>query len=175
MKILDLFIRSPEKTAAHRLYEQIVLHARSPGFYLKLGVPDTVDGRFDMIVLHTFLVLHRLKSDPQQTAKLSQRLFDLLFADMDQNLREMGVGDLSVGKKIKKMTAAFQGRLVAYEKALESKSELKQALDRNLYRHQETNDEHLDFMADYVLRQAKALSRQTTAALMHGHVEFATQ
>lgn len=172
LKILDFFRNSAEKAAALKLYQHIVSHSRTPGFYLDYGVPDTVDGRFDMIALHTILVLHRLKQHPGQTSKLSQELFDILFADMDQNLREMGVGDLSVGKKIKKMTAAFQGRLISYEKSLNSIQELEAALSRNLYRHVEPKPEQLNQMAQSIIEQVEALNEQRIDAMIDGEITF---
>jgi cytochrome b pre-mRNA-processing protein 3 len=176
LKFFDFFNNSPEKKASFRLYKTIVTQSRTPGFYLDCGVPDTVDGRFDMIALHTFLVLHRLKKNHTETSSLNQALFDLLFADMDQNLREMGVGDLSVGKKIKKMTAAFQGRLVAYENALqsagESVGELEGALKRNLFRHVDPDPNHVKKIAQYVLSQVSGLEHIPTESLSRGDVAF---
>ena len=89
--------------------------ARHPVAYAEWGVPDTLDGRFDMITLHTFLVLDRLKGEDRA---FRQELVDEFFRDMDRSLREMGVGDLSVGKKVRKMAEVFYGRLAAYDKAL---------------------------------------------------------
>ena len=77
--------------------------ARQPGFYRDCGVPDSVDGRFELIALHTFLVLHRLKADATDTEALGQALFDVMFQDMDQSLRELGAGDLGVGPRVKRM------------------------------------------------------------------------
>ncbi len=172
LKLFDFFRKSAEQKAALQLYRSIVAQARSPGFYLDHGVPDTVDGRFDMITLHAFLVLYRLKKEHSQTTRLTQSLFDLLFADMDQNLREMGVGDLGVGRKIKSMTAAFQGRIVAYESALDNTENLKKALERNLFRHVKPNHIHLDTMAQYVQNHVGALDAQSTEKLVQGDVTF---
>ena len=172
MRFYDFFNKSPEKKASFRLYKSIVTQSRTPRFYLDFGVPDTVDGRFDMITLHTFLVLHRLKKNHAETSLLNQALFDLLFADMDQNLREMGVGDLSVGKKIKKMTSAFQGRLVAYENALKSTDDLEGALKRNLYRHVDPKPQHVKIMAQYVISQVDVLDKTSTETLSRGDVVF---
>ncbi|WP_374466727.1 ubiquinol-cytochrome C chaperone family protein, partial [Ferrovibrio sp.] len=91
------------------LYRAIVAQSRQAGFYREHGVPDSLDGRFDMIVLHSFLVMRRLRRIGAAAEPLSQQLFDLMFADMDSNLREIGVGDLSVGKKVKAMAQAFYG------------------------------------------------------------------
>jgi cytochrome b pre-mRNA-processing protein 3 len=114
------------------IYGMIVTQAREPSFYRDLGVPDTVDGRFDLLVLHLWMVLRRFKSI-EGDAKLSQALFDHFCDDMDANLREMGVGDLSVPKRMQAFGEAFYGRATAYDLALVSGSEaLAQALCKNI-------------------------------------------
>jgi cytochrome b pre-mRNA-processing protein 3 len=97
-----------------------VAAARQEVFYARWAVPDTVDGRFDMIALHLFLVLERLKGEGQAVEDFRQVLTDTFFQDMDRSLREMGVGDISVGKKVRKMAEAFYGRVQAYAAALSS-------------------------------------------------------
>src|SRR6185369_17559638 len=106
-----------------------------PIFYAAYGVPDTIDGRYDMIVLHAILVLDRLKSAGGEGNEFAQRLTDYLFSDMDRSLREMGVGDLSVGKKVRRMAEVFYGRAQAYRPALERLDEaaLAEALYRNVF------------------------------------------
>src|SRR5262249_7437053 len=90
MRIKGLFKRDPAEAAARALYARVVEQARLADFYRDAGVPDTLDGRFDMIVLHAFLVLHRLKQEGQAQGPVGQALFDLMFADMDASLRELG-------------------------------------------------------------------------------------
>jgi len=115
------------------IYSAIVTAARQPHFYAEWGVPDTIDGRFDMIVLHLFLVLDRLRTG-RDYEDVSQDLTDYFYKDMDRSLREMGVGDLSVGKKVRKMAEACYGRLMAYGKAMALEdNELELALVRNVY------------------------------------------
>ena len=97
------------------VYQAIVKQARQPVLYGENGAPDSFDGRFDVLVLHMYLVLRRLKQDDLAHRDVGQILFDLFFDDMDQGLRERGVGDLSVGKKIRKMAESFYGRVAAYE------------------------------------------------------------
>lgn len=119
--------------SAENLYGAIVTAARQPVFYDKWGVPDTVDGRFDMIVLHLFLVLDRLRGENAHAA-VAQAVTDTFFDDMDRSLREMGVGDLSVGKKVRKMAEAYYGRVAAYGKAIDSADgSLERALTRNVF------------------------------------------
>ncbi len=108
----------------------IVTQAREPLFYRDLGVPDTVNGRFDLLVLHLWMVLRRLRPAPDGVG-LSQALFDRFCDDMDANLREMGVGDLTVPKRMQAFGEAFYGRVAAYDVALAAGEEpLAQALAR---------------------------------------------
>jgi cytochrome b pre-mRNA-processing protein 3 len=168
-----LFRRKDHDAVARRLYEAIVAQGRRPEFYRDWGVPDTLDGRFDMIALHSFLVLHRLKRDHQATAELAQNLFDTLFLDMDRALRELGAGDLGVGKRVKAMARGFYGRVAAYEDGLAAGEEaLAKALGRNLFATVAPSAEQLSVMAAYVARQVDALDRQDTAHLLAGRVTF---
>lgn len=162
--------------AAHALYAAAVSQARKPTFYSDLGVPDSLDGRFDLITVHAFLIINRLKqiSEENPTAEeLSQVMFDVMFADMDRSLREMGVGDLGVGKRVKAMARAFFGRVAAYEAGLaEGGDALEQALARNLYRGEPPAPEKLAAMADYVQAQYQALHAIPAAEIMEGRVTF---
>jgi cytochrome b pre-mRNA-processing protein 3 len=117
--ILSLFRpRRPDHTDA--LYGEIVARARQPGFYLDHAIPDTVEGRFEMIVLHLSLIFHRLKSEDAAVTRSAQKVLDAFFRDMDRSLREMGIGDLSVPKKMKKLGDAYHGRSLAYDRALDA-------------------------------------------------------
>ena len=114
------------------IYGMIVTQAREPSFYRDLAVPDTVNGRFDLLVLHLWLVLRRLRATAEAAA-LSQALFDRFCNDMDDNLREMGVGDLTVPKRMQAFGEAFYGRTAAYDMALQAGEEpLAQALCKNI-------------------------------------------
>ena len=136
MNIFTIF--KSRKTAQNisRLYAKIIAQARLPQFYEALGISDTFNGRFDLIALHAFIVMRRLKTDGLIGQKISQELFDFMFADIDTNLREMGVGDLSVSRKIKQLVSAYYGRIKAYENVLENNSELALVLKRNLFADQ---------------------------------------
>lgn len=174
-KIFSLFGPKDAPKAAIFAYQAIVSQSRAPEFYSRHGVPDSLDGRFDMIVLHTFLVMRRLGRIDQAGAKgLSQELFDLLFADMDNSLREIGVGDLGVGRKVKAMAQAFFGRIEAYESGINSKSEsdLIEALRRNLYGTVESQAEWLVAMAAYARAADAYLATQSDSDLMAGKVAF---
>ena len=174
MALKNLFRSSPVKMTAYRLYGRIVEQSRLPGFYAQAGVPDTVDGRFDMIALHLFLVLRRLKDD-SAAAALAQELSDAMFADMDRNLREIGVSDVGLGRKVQKMAEGVFGRIAAYDKALADADDdaLNDALRRNLYGTvAKPAPAHAAAMAAYVRAEADRLAGQKIEILLAGDVHF---
>ena len=116
--MFHFFRRNPSNRSIAALYGMIVAQARTAAFYRSYGVPDTVNGRFEMVVLHAVLVLRRLESEPAPVRGLGQALFDRFCADMDGNLREMGVGDLAVPDRMRRIGEAFYGRQAAYAAAL---------------------------------------------------------
>ena len=133
---LPLLRRNRHAATIDALYGTIVAQARSPSFYRDYGVPDTVNGRFEMVVLHLALLLRRLEGEPSEDGRLvSQGLFDRFCADMDGNLREMGVGDLKVPKEMKRMGEAFFGRVGVYRTALAERGDEKlvAAVARNVF------------------------------------------
>ena len=128
--MLNLFTRGKKcRHAAERLYAALVTRAREPVFFERLGVPDTLDGRFDLVALHAWLVLAHIRDD----ARLAQALVNRIFVGFDEALREMGAGDIGMGRRMKKMADAFYGRLTAYSEAGDEAS-MTAALLRNLYR-----------------------------------------
>lgn len=171
----QLFRTRPEKTAGRRLYAAAVVQARQPAFYADCGVPDTPTGRFDLIVLHGFLLMQRLKAAPDGRL-LAQAFCDAVVEDIDRNLREMGTSDLSVGKKVKKLMQGFYGRLAAYEKALQGDDPmLISALKRNLYaaaEAAEADEAQLAAVAAYVRREAARLQDRTVEQLGAGDPGF---
>ncbi|HXZ02015.1 MAG TPA: ubiquinol-cytochrome C chaperone family protein [Stellaceae bacterium] len=171
--LASLFRPNPRRAAVHAAYGRIVERARQPVFYTDWGVPDTLDGRFELLALHAFLVLNRLKRDRGATAGFAQALFDAMFADLDRALREMGVGDLSVGRRVKEMATGFYGRIAAYEQGLADAPALEAALRRNLYGTTAPSAAQLGEAAAYVRRQAAALEAQPAAALLTGEIGFA--
>jgi cytochrome b pre-mRNA-processing protein 3 len=162
----------PQKTE-RAVYEAIVAAARHPSLYAKLGVPDTLDGRFEMISLHAILVLRALAGKPgEEVERFRQALVDELFRDMDRSLREMGTGDLSVGKKVRKMAEVFYGRLRAYSAALDAGGgELEAALTRNLWPGQ-TAPHGAAGLAAYVKNTDRHVSAQEAKEIIAGRVDF---
>ena len=168
-----LFGQKPRWEAPARdLYDAVVLQARQESFYLQGKVPDTIDGRFDLVVLHAFLLFRRLKTAGAEAAALSQKTFDMMFADFDESLREMGVTDLGISPKIKKMAKAFFGRVHAYDGSIEDEQALSAALGRNLYRGNDPGSDVLAAMVAYTQCQAAFLTDQADAELMKGRVRF---
>jgi cytochrome b pre-mRNA-processing protein 3 len=117
MKLSRLFSPRPAVLAGRRLYASAAAQARSPAFYAAMGAPDTVEGRFELYSLHVALLLRRLKGQGPQAAETAQGLFDAYVQALDDALREMGVGDLSVGKKMRRLGEAFYGRVKNYDEA----------------------------------------------------------
>ena len=169
---MRLFRQTRGRDTPHALYDSIVAQARKPGFYANLGVPDTVDGRFDMIALHAFLVLRRIKDRHRESA---QALLEVIFDDMDSSLREMGAGDLGVSRRVKTMAKALYGRINAYEEALEmGETHLGDALRRNLYGTIDPDPESVSAMTAYVYAQVASLDSQAPEDIAAGKVSFAS-
>ena len=165
MRIFGFLRRNPHERAGHVLYVAAVAAARDPFLYATVGAPDTLDGRFDLVGLHVFLVIRRLSAQPRPGPQLAQAVFDAMFRDMDVNLREMGVGDLSVGKKVKVMWEAFHGRAAAYAAALDAgdRALLQAALARNVWRGAPAGDGPA-LLAAIAVAQEACLAGQDVAA-----------
>jgi cytochrome b pre-mRNA-processing protein 3 len=162
--------RAPSRGTIEAIYGMIVTQAREPSFYRDLGVPDTVNGRFDLLVLHLWLVLRRFKLADGGTG-LSQALFDHFCDDMDANLREMGVGDLTVPKRMQAFGEAFYGRVAAYDLALsEGPEPLAQALCKNILNGQDI--EKARRLAIYVERGIAGLAGLDEAELLGAAWKF---
>ena len=169
---------APVREAAGTLYRKAVEKARDPTFYRALQVPDTVDGRFDMIVIHTGLTIRRLRDSAEGDAAphVAQEMFDQMFTDFDRSLRELGVGDMGVGPRIKKMGQAWYARASAYDRGLDAaragdRTALEAALRENLYRaHPDASA--VPGMADYLMRAEAHLKAQPIANLAKGEIDW---
>ena len=157
----------PKPNPARPLYEAIVAAARQPWAYRDAKVPDTVDGRFDFLVLHLCLVLERLG---QEAPEFKQALIDHFCTDMDDNLRELGAGDLSVAKKVRRMAEALAGRFAAYDAARDNAA-MEQAIQRNVYGGKAGPG--VGQLATYAIVERGLLQAQTSASLQIGKVRFA--
>ncbi|MEQ9640878.1 MAG: ubiquinol-cytochrome C chaperone family protein [Alphaproteobacteria bacterium] len=160
-----LFGRKRElRDAADRLYVALVEQARAPWFYADLEAPDTVDGRFDLIALHVWAAHRALVAGAAPAPELAQRLVDTMFTDMDRGLRELGVGDHGVARRLKQMVGAFRGRVAAYEAASDREA-MAAALSRNVYRS-ESPVPQADEFAGYALELARRLEAAPIADLI---------
>jgi cytochrome b pre-mRNA-processing protein 3 len=156
-----------------RLYGAIVARARNPFFYAQMKAPDTVEGRFDLIVLHLFLANDRLAALGDDGKQLAQELLDFFFEDMDASLREIGIGDLSVPKKMRSLAEAYLGRSAAYQAAIAAGDEgaLAAALSKNIYGEDSTTPE-AKLLADYAREAANAMKQAPLEAFLAGEPTF---
>jgi cytochrome b pre-mRNA-processing protein 3 len=169
--IFPLFRRNRQPDTISSLYGMIVAQARSPVFYREYGVPDTIGGRFDLLLLHLSLVVECLMREEEGRA-CGQALFDRFCLDMDDNLREMGIGDLAVPKHMKRVGEAFYGRSQAYQAALAADGEdaLVEALVRNVYGGAAADAAAPARLATYIRRVSQALRRHAPADLVCGRI-----
>lgn len=172
-----LFRRRRDPRAATEFFVKIVGQARDPVFYRDLGVPDTLDGRFDMVVLHVFLVMHRLKGQGAAAADWSRQLYETMIDNFEKSLMEQGVGDSGISRRVKTMARGMAGRIQAYDQALAPGADrelLEVALDNNVYGTvPDTDRAHLAALTAYVRRQVAALAEQPLESFIAGNVDFA--
>lgn len=168
---LDRFFRPrPAKAAGGELYLNAAAQARRPALYLAMRTPDTREGRFELYTLHVILLVERLKGHGEQAAETSQGVFDAYVRGLDDAFRELGVGDLSVGKKVKKLGQAFYGRLRAYEAAfaaLPCRKELEAVIGRTI-----GEEADAPALADYLLTARDHLAAQPLDQLLAGSVTW---
>lgn len=159
---------------ASRLYGAIVAQAREPALYASVGVPDTIDGRFDMVILHAVLLIARLDREGERGKAVAQAVFDTFSRDMDRTLREMGVGDLTVPRRVRAMAEGFYGRLAAYAPGLgnRDRAALAAAIDRNVF-PDPSNPPAADALAGYALASAETLAAVPLDEILGGRVAFA--
>ena len=170
--IFNLFRKKTASGPVYAVYNAIVAQSRQPVFYAQWQVPDTVTGRFDMISLHMALLFRRLRAEAGPQREFSQAVFDLFFKDMDRSLREMGVGDLGVPKKIQKMGNIFFGLLAALNEAMDRNdaAALEEVLARNIYDGEA--GPHAASLAQYLLSQDRVLTSQSASQITGGAISF---
>jgi len=163
---------SGTSSSTRALYRSIVEQSRRLEFFVEFGVPDTPTGRFEVLVLHLFLVMHRMREE-EEHAELARSLSEEAVLDFDRNMREMGIGDLSVGRKVKSLTEGMYGRFGAYTDGLEGgDAELSEALRRNLFSEATPSEEVVAAIVMYVNRETLALSSQSSSIWQDGHINF---
>jgi cytochrome b pre-mRNA-processing protein 3 len=167
--------RRAERQAAQRLYRALVNQARSQRFFRELGVPDTPEGRFEIVGLHAALLLRRLRSEGAAGRALGQALFDLMFDDMDASLRELGVGDLSVGRQMKRLAGQFYARLSALDQVIGAGAGgLEPILSANVWHGgPPPSAAQVAALTDDLIACERRLAGQSGSALLRGEVTFA--
>jgi cytochrome b pre-mRNA-processing protein 3 len=168
--ILRLFGKDPRREAIAALYGRVAAASRAPGLYLQFGVPDTVEGRFESLSLHVMLVLRALRVLPPPADEVARDLADALFRDLDAALREMGVGDTSVPKRMKTLAEAFYGRARAYDAPLDAgdAKDLSESLGRNVLGREGPADP----LARYALEADRRLRMQDLDGLLRDGPQF---
>ena len=167
------FKKQYETEGIGKIYNIVVSQSRRPELFAEFSVADTLDGRFDLLSLHMCLILKRLKLEDNSHKQFSQSLFDFMFQDMDRSLREIGVGDLSVGKRVKEMGRAFLGRLEVYEAVIKVNDiSLEEALIRNVYRSDPLLSQNASKLAHYVRRVDAKLADIPIELLIRGEFTF---
>jgi cytochrome b pre-mRNA-processing protein 3 len=155
------------------LYSECLAQARLPSFYTDLDVPDTIDGRFDLLVFHLFIVIYVMEPLEKNGKELSQSLFDITFRDLERAIREMGIGDLSVPKHMKRMMEGFHGRCTAYKQALKTGTEdaLMETIARNIYgkKLEECSIDNVNKLYSYMNSNISKLSDMDLCA---GNIKF---
>jgi cytochrome b pre-mRNA-processing protein 3 len=181
--------RDARRQVAEQLYQAVVKQARRPDWYRELGVPDTPEGRFEMIALHAALVLRRLRREGMPGQALGQLLVDAMFVDLDGSLRELGVSDLSVGRYVKRLAGNFYARLAALDQGLGEAGPgiadlaetaqpaadgraLHPMLRANVYHGAVATDRQLAALARCLAEQDRALAGQEGAALCAGTIAW---
>lgn len=165
--------RRRRRQIARNLYDALVVQSRDPAFYRAFAVPDTMLGRYEMICLHAFIVLKRLQREGADGRALAQTLHDLIFDNLDVALREAGLGDMGVGKRLRKLARNLHGRISAYERGLAEGDEgIEAALRRNLYATAEPDEGDVAAMAAYLRRARQAIEGTDAAGLFEGRLAF---
>lgn len=172
--LFRLFPWSPRGDTIQALYGAIVAQARAPVFYRDYGVPDTVAGRTDMVMLHVILFFRRVRQESEPVRALGQAIFDHFCKDMDHSLRELGVGDLAVPRRMRGIGEAFYGQAAAYDAALAAADpeELAAALNRNVFSTADPAAARSEALADYVRAAVRALKSQSCEELAAGRLHF---
>ncbi|MBH87981.1 MAG: hypothetical protein CMJ12_02350 [Pelagibacterales bacterium] len=159
INLFKIFKSRDDITRIEKFYNNIVILARNKNLYIEGGVPDTLDGRFELIILHCHLFVKRLLEASSQEKQFAQEIIDYMFKDFDRSLREIGVGDLSVGKKIKFMVSSYYGRANTYQNALiKGGKTLDDALKKNLYGTNTPNEIEIKYIKIYIDNLTKYLA-----------------
>ncbi len=155
------------KLLIENIYTNIIRSSRNKSFFLDFRVDDSVEGRFDIIILHSFMIFNFFIHINDKKSQLPQLLFDHMFTDFDNNLREMGFGDIAVNKRMKQFIKAFYGRITNYSKSISKLNELgddtllKETILRNIYKDKKIDDRCIDFWRNYIINNLEYINART--------------
>ena len=161
-----------------KIYQNIIEISRSKFFYIELELADTFETRFDLVIFHSFMIFYFYKINNKNNSDISQNLFDLMFEDFENNLREMGFGDIAVNKKMKAFIRAFYGRLSQYSKSLDlifkqgDNSLLEETISNNIYKGKSSSKEHLLKFENYMINNIKIFLSKTEKENLKNNFEF---
>lgn len=171
-----LFRDKKLNNVAHTLFSKVIEQSRIPFFYTNYDVEDTLDGRFDLMALHMSLLIYKLdqSEDVPKVPELKRMLQEAMFDNLDLTMREVGVGDLGVGKKVKVMAEAFYGRIKVYQEIIDkdSRQAMQEAIKRNLYRDREVDNEVVKKIVEYYFQQWDNVNQQRLSDVMKGELKF---
>jgi cytochrome b pre-mRNA-processing protein 3 len=166
--------RAARREAAEKIYDSIVAQSRNPVFYVRCGVPDTLSGRFDMLVIHMFIVMQNLKLGANEGKLLGKEIIEAFVREMDSMVRDLGVADIYVGQEVRKIADLFYRQLVVYTNAVEQKN--KGALAEAIWKSFQSGDENADVAADelsnYIFQAIKNVGEMPLNLLLQGHLNF---
>tara|TARA_B100001063_G_scaffold226228_1_gene235681 strand:+ start:60 stop:596 length:537 start_codon:yes stop_codon:yes gene_type:complete len=161
-----------------KIYQSIIDNSRSKIFYIDLDIDDSFESRFDLVILHSFIIFQYFIEIDDKKNELSQSLFDFMFNDFENNLREMGFGDIAVNKRMKKFISAFYGRILSYSnsyaeyKKNESLSKLSLAIRKNIYKDRKVSDSKVNQISDYVLSNITLFLKNNYETNINMHFKF---
>ena len=161
-----------------KIYQNIVKISRSKFFYIELDLEDSFETRFDLIIFHAFIIFYFYKSNQIQHSEISQKLFDYMFGDFENNLREMGFGDIAVNKKMKIFVKAFYGRLAQYSKSIDlikdkgDKSLLQETILNNIYKGNKTDENKIKWFVQYMNRNIDNFNNLSEKQNLNRNFEF---
>ncbi len=161
-----------------KIYQNIIKISRSKFFYIELNVDDSFEARFDLIIFHSFMIFYYYKKTNNKKSQISQKLFDCMFEDFENNLREMGFGDIAVNKKMKIFIRAFYGRLAQYSKSidrkieLEDKSLLEQTILNNIYKGNNKYSENIKWFIEYMEKNIDYFINNSETENLNNNFQF---
>ena len=166
--------RSARREAAEKIYDSIVAQSRNPVFYVRCGVPDTLSGRFDMLVIHMFIVMQNLKLGANEGKLLGKEIIEAFVREMDSMVRDLGIADIYVAQEVRKIADLFYRQLVVYTNAVEQKN--KAALAEAIWKSFQSGDENAnvaaDELANYIFQAIKNIGEMPLNLLLQGHLNF---